>query len=59
MFTAGAGQEKVKMFMTNSDVFSLIEHGPMDYETVVPGAAADDQAEHKQCMLLMLLQKMH
>lgn len=27
----------------------------MDDETVVPGAAADDQTEHKQCKLLFLV----
>lgn len=40
------------MYVTNSDLFSFIEHGSMDYEAVVPGAAADDQAKHKQCNLL-------
>lgn len=41
--------------MNNGDVFFSIEHGPMDDETVVPGAAADDQAEHKQCMLPQII----
>lgn len=43
---------KKEMYMTNSIFVSFIEHGPMDDETVVPGAAADDQTEHKQCKLL-------
>lgn len=33
--------------------FRAIEHGPVDDEAVVPGAAADDQAEHKQCKFLL------
>lgn len=40
------------MCVTNSNFFSLTEHGPMDDEAVVPGAAANDQTEHKQCKLL-------
>lgn len=43
------------MYMTNDILVSFIEHGPMDNETVVPGAAADDQTEHKQCKLLLSL----
>lgn len=31
---------------------ALKEHGPVDHETVIAGAAADDQTEHKQCKFL-------
>lgn len=31
---------------------ALKEHGPVDYETVITGAAADDQTEYKQCKFL-------
>lgn len=37
------------MKKTNNNSVSFTEYGPMDNETVVSGAAAHDQAEHKQC----------
>lgn len=40
--------------VSKSILVSFIEHGPVDDETVVPRAAADDQAEHKQCESLFL-----
>lgn len=32
----------------------VVEYGSMDDETVVSGAAAYDQTEHKQCKFLLL-----
>lgn len=40
------------MEVTNGDIFYFTEYGSVDNEAVVPGAAADDQAEHKQCKLV-------
>lgn len=38
--------------MTNNVLVCFTEHGSMDDETVIPGAAVDDQTEHKQCKCL-------
>lgn len=47
------------MDIANSILVSFIEHGPMDDETVIPWAAADDQTEHKQCKFLFFRASNH
>lgn len=52
IFLTGFGENEIKSQNNYSFFISVVEHGPVDDETVVPRAAADDQTEHKQCKFL-------
>ena len=46
---------KERMYVSNINPVLFAEYGPMDNETVISGAAANDQTECKQCKFPLLL----